>query len=93
MPASTTAVFGEPDDFRAAFRNEGNISLFTIGPGRFLARLTKVELYRLRLAAVEEYLPRIGFLAVPAIWSWYHSRSVINPRRSVAELDRGKARS
>jgi AraC-like DNA-binding protein len=66
MPASTTSVFSAPDDFRAALRNEGSISLFVLGRGRFLARLTKVDLYLLRLAAAEEHLPRIGFLAVPA---------------------------
>ena len=47
-------------------RKEGAGSLLITGHGRFLARLTKVELHLLRLAAAEEHLPRIGFLAVPA---------------------------
>ena len=46
-------------------RNEGAASLLITGHGRFLARLTKVKLNLLRLAAAEEHLPRIGFLAVP----------------------------
>jgi hypothetical protein len=66
MPASTTSVFSTPADFQAALRKEGAGSLLITGHGRFLARLTKVELHRLRLAAAEEHLPRIGFLAVPA---------------------------
>jgi AraC-like DNA-binding protein len=65
MPVSTTSVFSRLDDFQAALQIEGNLSLFTIGYGRFLARLTAIELYHLRLLAVEEHLPRIGFLAVP----------------------------
>ena len=65
MPASTTSVFSAPSDFQAALRNAGAVSLFITGHGRFLARLTKVELYLLLLAAAEEDLPRIAFLAVP----------------------------
>ena len=66
MPASTTSVFSTPADFQAALRKEGAAGLFITGHGRFLARLTTVELHLLRLAAAEEHLPRIGFLAVPA---------------------------
>ena len=66
MPASTTSVFSTPADFQAALRKEGAGSLLITGHGRFLARLTKVKLNLLRLAAAEEHLPRIGFLAVPA---------------------------
>jgi AraC-like DNA-binding protein len=66
MPASTTSVFSAPADFQAALHKEGAGGLFITGQGRFLARLTKVELHLLLLAAAEEHLPRIGFLAVPA---------------------------
>jgi AraC-like DNA-binding protein len=66
MPAITTSVFSVPEDFQAALCDEGAASLVVTGHGRFLARLTKVELHLLRLAAAEEHLPRIGFLAVPA---------------------------
>ena len=64
MPETTTSVFGELNGFRAALQNEGNLSLYGTTHGQFLARLTTVGLYRLRLAAVEEHLPRIGLLAV-----------------------------
>jgi hypothetical protein len=64
MPDSTTSAFGELNGFQAALQNEGNLSLYITTYGQFLARLTKVGLYRLRLAAVEEHLSRIGLLAV-----------------------------
>jgi AraC-like DNA-binding protein len=65
MPSSMTSVFGEPDDFQAALQNEGTLGLYIADCGRFIARLTQVGLHRLRLAAVAEQLPRIGFLGVP----------------------------
>jgi AraC-like DNA-binding protein len=65
VAGTTTSVFGEPDDFREALRYEGNLDLYITGSGRFLARLTKVVLHRLCVAAVAEQLPRIGFLGVP----------------------------
>jgi AraC-like DNA-binding protein len=64
MPDSTTSTFGELSGFQAALQNEGNLSLYVTAHGQFLARLTTVGLYRLRLAAVEEHLPRTGLLAV-----------------------------
>ncbi len=64
MASTTTSVFGEPDDFREALRPEGNLDFYITGTGRFLARLTKVVLHRLCVAAVAEQLPRIGFLGV-----------------------------
>jgi AraC-like DNA-binding protein len=66
MPGSVTSVFSRPDDFEAALRDEGAVSLFITAYGQFRARLTQVELHRLRLSAVEENLSLIGFLAVPA---------------------------
>jgi hypothetical protein len=36
------------------------------GRGRFRARMTQLALESIRLAAVEEVLPRIAFIAVPA---------------------------
>ena len=71
MPFSTTSVFGEPDNFQAALcgtvqDNVGSLELFVTTCGRFQARLTQVELHHLRLSAVEEHLPRIGFQEVPA---------------------------
>lgn len=66
MPGSVTSVFSEPEDFEAALREDGVVSMLITGPGRFRARLTRVTLHRLRLLAAEEHLPRIAFVAVPA---------------------------
>ena len=65
MLGSVTSLLGGPDEFQTALSNEGSISLFTTTCGQFRARLTRVELHRLRLSAIDEHLPRIGFLAVP----------------------------
>ena len=61
-----TSVFGEPEEFEAALRADGVLSLLVTGHGRFRARLTQITLHRLRLSAGDEYLPRIGFIAIPA---------------------------
>jgi AraC-like DNA-binding protein len=66
MPASVTSVFSEPDDFRAALRADGVLSLLVTEPGQFRARLTQVTLQHLRLSAGDEQLSRIAFVAVPA---------------------------
>jgi AraC-like DNA-binding protein len=66
VPRSVASVFGNPDDFQAALRADGVLSLLVIGRGQFRARLTQVELNHLRLAAGEEELSRIAFVAVPA---------------------------
>src|SRR6516165_2153881 len=66
MPGSVTSVFGEPEDCEAALRADGVLSLLVTGHGRFRARLTKLTLHHLRLSAGDEYLPRIGFIAIPA---------------------------
>jgi AraC-like DNA-binding protein len=66
MPGSVTSVFGEPDDFQAALRAEGVLSLLITGLGAFRGRLTQVTLHDLRLSAGDEHLPRIAFVAVPA---------------------------
>jgi len=65
MPGSATSVFGEPAAFGAALHNHGNVNFYLTGQGRFMARCTMFKMYRLGIAAVVEYLPRIGFLAVP----------------------------
>jgi methylphosphotriester-DNA--protein-cysteine methyltransferase len=66
MPESVTAAFSEPEDFETALRMEGLRSLVITARGRFRARLTRVSLNGMSLSAVEEKLPRIGFIAVPA---------------------------
>ena len=65
MPASVTSVFSEPDDFQAALREGGVLSLLTTGRGQFRARLTQVTLHRWRLWTSEEHLSRIALVAVP----------------------------
>jgi AraC-like DNA-binding protein len=66
MPGSFTSVFGEPDDYRAALQADGVVTLLPTGEGQFRARLTRVSLHRARLAAGEEAVARIAFVAVPA---------------------------
>jgi hypothetical protein len=66
MPGSVTAVFGEAEDFAAALRAEGVLSLLVSAAGEFRARLTQIALNHLRLSAAEERLPRVALVAVPA---------------------------
>jgi AraC-like DNA-binding protein len=66
MVGSVTSVFGEPDDFEAALRADGVLSLLVTGHGRFRARLTELTLHDLCLSAGDEHLPRIAFIAIPA---------------------------
>jgi AraC-like DNA-binding protein len=66
MGRSVTSVVSESDDFQAAMDTEGAASLVVTGPGRFRVRLTRIALDHLRLAAVEESLPRIALITVPA---------------------------
>jgi hypothetical protein len=66
MPGSATATFSEPEDFEAALRSEGCLSLVITERGRFRARLTQITLHSLRLSAGDEQLSRIAFITVPA---------------------------
>ena len=66
MPGSRASVFGEAEDFQAALSADGVAEMLLTGRGQFCARLTQIGLERLRLAAVEEVLSRIAFVAVPA---------------------------
>jgi AraC-like DNA-binding protein len=66
MPGSRASVFGEAEDFLAALSADGVVGLLVTGHGPFRARLTQVELDRLRLTAVEEAQSRIAFVTVPA---------------------------
>ena len=65
MPASTTSAFSNASELEAALRNVGDVRLVVTGRGEFRARLTHVELQRLRLWAVDERASRIGFLKIP----------------------------
>jgi len=66
MPGSRASVFGEAEDFHAALSAGGVAGLLVSGRGQFRARMTQVALEGIRLAAVEEQLARIAFIAVPA---------------------------
>jgi AraC-like DNA-binding protein len=65
MPGSVTSVFSDAEEFAAALRAEGVLSLLVTGAGEFRARLTQLTLHRLRLSAAEERLPRIALAAMP----------------------------
>src|SRR5215813_2864016 len=66
MPGSRMSVFGEAEDFQASLSADGVADMLFTGRGDFRARLTQVELERVRLAAVEEAQARIAFVVVPA---------------------------
>ena len=66
MPDCVTSTFTEPEDFEAALRVEGCLSMLITARGRFQARLTRISLSEMRLSAAEERLPRIAFIAVPS---------------------------
>jgi AraC-like DNA-binding protein len=66
MPGSVASIFSEAEDFETALRQEGCLGLLVTGRGAFRARLTQVTLHRLRLAAGEEHVARIAFIAAPA---------------------------
>ena len=65
MPASTTSAFSNAGELEEALRNVGDVRLIVTGRGEFRARLTHVELQRLRLWVVDEHASRIGFLKIP----------------------------
>jgi AraC-like DNA-binding protein len=66
MPGSFSSVFGEPEDFQPALKRDGVVGLLITGQGQFRAKLTQIVLHHLRLAAAEEELARIAFIAPPA---------------------------
>ena len=66
MPGGLISVFGEREDFQAAMGPEGFVGLLVTGRGHFRAHLTRVSLHSLHLAAGEEELSRIAFVAVPS---------------------------
>jgi AraC-like DNA-binding protein len=65
MPVSKMSVFSRASDLEEALRIVGDVRLIVTGRGEFHARLTQVELLRLRLWSVHERVSRIGFLRIP----------------------------
>lgn len=66
MPDSITSAFSEPEDYAAALRGEGLLSLLISSGSQFKAKLTQISLSGIRLSAAEETLPRIAFLSIPS---------------------------
>src|SRR5439155_22714730 len=66
MPATMMSVFSHASDLEEALRSAADIHLIVTGRGEFRARLTRVDLQRLRLWVVCERVPRIGFLRLPS---------------------------
>lgn len=66
MPGGLISVFGDREDFQAAMGPEGFVGLLVTGRGHFRAHLTRVSLHGLHLAAGEEELSRIAFVALPS---------------------------
>ena len=63
MPSSTTGVFREQDDFKAALREDGCVNLLVTDQGSFRARFSRITLHQLRLVTAEEFQAR--FHTVP----------------------------
>ena len=66
MPSSSTSVFSAPHEFEAALRAQTGIDLLVTGEGQFRARLTRVVLHRLHLAAGDETVSRVAFMSMRA---------------------------
>ena len=65
MRGSVISAFSEPEEFEVAMSGKGHIDLIFTGKGRFRAQSTEVRLLHLRLASVDERLPRIAFFRAP----------------------------
>ena len=66
MPGGGTSAFSEVEDFATALGTEGGLGLVVTEAGRFAARLTRVTLLHLDLAAADERLSRVAFVAAPS---------------------------
>jgi hypothetical protein len=66
MAGIVTSIFGEPDEFQEALREDGVANLLVVDSGQFRARLTQIALQRSHLLACDEQLRRIAFVSVPA---------------------------
>lgn len=62
MGESGTATFANPEDYQAGIEN-ANVNLIFTGSGDFNARLTWLNLHRLRVFRACEILPRIAFIS------------------------------
>lgn len=66
VPSHLTAAVDDPDDFRGTLGAEETLGLIAARWKGFSAALTQVRLDGLRLLAIDENIPRIALVAVPA---------------------------
>ena len=66
MTASTTSRFTEPDDYLAALGDHGEAELVVNEPAIFRARLARIILARMSLAAADETVGRVAWVKSPA---------------------------
>ncbi len=65
MPASMMSVISDVIELEEALQNAADVHLVVTGRSDFHARLTRIDLQRLRLWAVHERASRIGLLTIP----------------------------
>jgi AraC-like DNA-binding protein len=81
MPGSTLSVFGEPDDFQAALKEDGCVDLLVTGQGKFRAQYSLIALRNMRLALGDERQSRVAFVSIPSRFT-----RVTLPTRSLESL-------
>src|SRR5215469_1547412 len=72
MPSSEVRTFTDPDDYAASFR-EAQVTLTVTERGQFAAKLTRIDLPRVRIQRFSDNLPRIAHSALVsgcAMFSW-----------------------
>jgi AraC-like DNA-binding protein len=62
MPSSAVRTFSDPDDYAASIRGT-SAEMTVIGRGHFEAKLTQIELHRLRMQRFYDNLPRVAHSA------------------------------
>jgi AraC-like DNA-binding protein len=65
MLGAALSVFSKPDEFQASMRESADVDLTVTSTGRFLARVTRIQLSRMRLLTCDEHASRIAFITVP----------------------------
>lgn len=64
MAESGTIVYGDPDDYAAAFGSI-RVNLTITGAGDFKAKVTRLKLEHLEIFGLRENLPRIAYISLP----------------------------
>jgi hypothetical protein len=81
MPGSGTHTFIDPDQYEASLR-PAQIELVATCGADFTARLTSVELHRLRTLRCEETFSRVGYLSLPPLLASVSFRADSSPPSS-----------